>query len=140
MKAYTVLFAQDVPHYGSVEIEASSDEEALEAAKALDPSEIAADPLFENAVCKRIVSIEDPDGGMPFSDVPLDGHFLGLEKERAEMLEALELCADALSDLVRTDDGTPSISALGMARKILARADKSGIAALALKSRQEKRA
>jgi hypothetical protein len=32
------------------------------------------------------------------------------------MLEALTLCEDALSDLARSDDGTPSISALHLAR------------------------
>ena len=39
-----------------------------------------------------------------------------------EMLEALQLCEEALSDLARLDDGTPSISALHMARDAIARA------------------
>jgi hypothetical protein len=39
-----------------------------------------------------------------------------------EMLEALELCEDVLSELARLDDGTPSISALHMARDAIARA------------------
>jgi hypothetical protein len=34
MKTYTVIFAQDVPHYGSVEIEAKNDEAAIRRAKA----------------------------------------------------------------------------------------------------------
>ncbi len=38
-----------------------------------------------------------------------------------EMLEALRLCEDALSELARTDDGTPSISALLMIRAIIAK-------------------
>ena len=36
-----------------------------------------------------------------------------------EMVAALELCADALSELARLDDGTPSISALHLARTAL---------------------
>ena len=34
LKTYTVLFARDIPHYGTAEIEAESDEAALAAAKA----------------------------------------------------------------------------------------------------------
>ena len=37
----------------------------------------------------------------------------------AEMVAALELCADALGELARLDDGTPSISALHLARAAL---------------------
>jgi len=33
MKTYTILFAQDIPHYGSVEIEAKNDADALRRAK-----------------------------------------------------------------------------------------------------------
>ena len=39
-----------------------------------------------------------------------------------EMLDALILCEDALSELARLDDGTPSISALIAARSAIARA------------------
>jgi hypothetical protein len=122
MKTYTVLFAEDVPHYGTAEIEAENDAAALDAAKAYDLSEVTTDPEWENSVCKRIVYIEDVEGNTMFHDVPLDNHFLGLEGERAEMLEALELCEDVLSDLSRLDDGTPSVSALNMVRAILAKA------------------
>lgn len=60
MKTYTVLFAEDVPHYGTVEIQAESDDAALEAAKAYDISEVTLDPEWENSVSKRIVFIDDP--------------------------------------------------------------------------------
>lgn len=40
-----------------------------------------------------------------------------------EMLAALQLCEDVLSDLARLDDGTPSISALHMARDAIAKAE-----------------
>ena len=39
----------------------------------------------------------------------------------AEIVEALELCIDVLSELARLDDGTPSISALHLARDVLAK-------------------
>jgi hypothetical protein len=39
-----------------------------------------------------------------------------------DLLEALELCVDCLTDLSRLDDGTPSISALDQARAAIAKA------------------
>jgi hypothetical protein len=41
-----------------------------------------------------------------------------------EMADALELCVDALETLARSDDGTPSISALFQARDALAKAGR----------------
>jgi hypothetical protein len=131
MKTYTVLFAEDVPHYGTAQIEAESDEAALEAAKVYDISDVTLDTEWENSVCKRIVFIEDPDGNTVFYDVPLDNYDLryGGQKERllcdsaTLMFEALELCENALADLARLDDGTPSVSALNAARQALAKAN-----------------
>jgi len=40
----------------------------------------------------------------------------------SDMLAALELCVDCLTDLARLDDGTPSISALDQARAAIAKA------------------
>lgn len=130
MKTYSVLFAQDVPHYGTAEIEAKDDAAALEAAKAYDLSDVTDHPEWENSVCKRIVYIEDQEGNTIFHDVPLDNYDLpsGGDTERhlcdaaGDMLEALQLCEDVLSDLARLDDGTPSISALNAARKAIAKA------------------
>lgn len=130
MKTYSVLFAKDVPHYGCATIEAEDDAAALEAAKAYDHSEVTNDPEWENSVCERIVYIEDQDGKTIFHDVPLDNYDLryGGDTERrlcdaaGDMLEALQLCEDVLSDLARLDDGTPSISALNAARKAIAKA------------------
>jgi len=135
MKTYSVLFAEDVPHYGVAQIEAEDDAAALEAAKAYDISEVTNDPEWENSVSKRIVHIEDPEGHTVAYDVPLDGYSLrsGGDKDRllcdaaADMLEALELCEDVLSELARLDDGTPSVSARNMARAAIAKA-KGGLA------------
>ena len=38
------------------------------------------------------------------------------------MLAALELCVECLADLARLDDGTPSVSALDLARAAIAKA------------------
>lgn len=130
MKTYSVLFAEDVPHYGVAEILAPDDAAALEAAEAYDLSEVTIDAEWENSACKRIVWIEDSEGHTIAEDVMLDECFLryGSEKDRrlcdaaAEMLEALELCEDVLSDLSRLDDDTPSVSALNMARAAIAKA------------------
>jgi hypothetical protein len=130
MKTYSVLFAEDVPHYGTAEIKAKDDTAALEAAKAYDLSDVTNDPEWENSVCKRIVYIDDEEGNTIINDVPLDDYDLRHrgETERRlcdaarDMREALQLCADVLSDLARLDDGTPSISALNAARKAIAKA------------------
>src|SRR5207248_1410216 len=65
MKTYTVLFAQDIPHYGTVDIEAENDDHAIEAARIYwrdvenDP---VSDPDWNSSVCKRIVEIADESG------------------------------------------------------------------------------
>jgi hypothetical protein len=133
MKTYSVLFAEDVPHYGAVEIKARNPAAALKAAKAYDLSQVTTDPVWDNSVSKRIVYIEDADGNMLHCDVPLDDYHLrhGGEAERrlcdaaAEMLRVLELCEDVLSDLARLDDGTPSVSELNAARAVIAKAKGS---------------
>lgn len=45
-----------------------------------------------------------------------------LQNAAGDLLAALELCEDVLSDLARLDDGTPSVSALNAARKAIAKA------------------
>ena len=71
-----MIFAQDVPHYGSVEIDAVDDAEALAAAKAYDLSDVACDPDWKNSTCKRIVTIEDESGNVIAEDISLDNWFL----------------------------------------------------------------
>lgn len=70
------MFAQDVPRYGSVEIDAVDDAEALAAAKAYDLSDVACDPDRKNSTCKRIVTIEDESGNVVAEDISLDNWFL----------------------------------------------------------------
>jgi hypothetical protein len=52
-------------------------------------------------------------------DNEADAHLIAAAPK---MLEALHLCEDVLADLARLDDGTPSISALNMARTAIAEA------------------
>ena len=104
MKIYTALFAIDVPHYGSHDIEAEDDQAAIAAAEALNKADGVEyyDPSWENAVCARIVHIEDPDGNIIVYDKALDNHFLrsGGEADRllcdnaTELLKALKTIAD----------------------------------------------
>jgi len=76
MKNYSILFAQDVPHYGTAEIAAADDADALVKAKALDPGEVCTDPAWDDPVCRRIVHIEDPSGKVIEQDIALDDFFL----------------------------------------------------------------
>ncbi len=79
MKKYEILYAQDVPHYGTVELEAENDAAIVEAAKAywnatdLDPVD---DPDWNNPVCKRIVVIRDEAGNEIANDVRCDDYNL----------------------------------------------------------------
>lgn len=76
MKTYSILFAQDVPHYGTAEIVAADDADALAKAKALDPGEVCTDAAWDDPVCRRIVHIEDPSGKIIEQDIALDDFFL----------------------------------------------------------------
>jgi hypothetical protein len=82
---YTILFAEDVPHYGTAEIRAENDAAALEAAKACPLFEVTNDAEWENSACKRIVYIQDAEGNTIAEDVSLDDCSLryGGDKERA---------------------------------------------------------
>jgi hypothetical protein len=113
MKTYTVLFAEDVPHYGAAQIEAENDAAAVEAAKAFDLSDVTDDPAWEYSVCRRIVNIEDTDGEIIAEEISLDDCFLryGGEKDRLlcdvapELLDALETAEEQLSRYCIGDDG-----------------------------------
>ena len=78
MKTYTVLYAEDVPHYGQAEIEATDDDAAIEAARKVhaEGSLDLYDPDWDNAICKRIVHIEDQNGEIIAEDIPVDSYYL----------------------------------------------------------------
>jgi hypothetical protein len=121
MKKYEILYAQDVPHYGTVELEAESDAEIVEAAKAywnateLDPVD---DPDWNNPVCKRIVSIRDEAGNDIALDVRCDDYNLEyitddevtIRENATDLLEALErahACLDRIADRLLYEKGQP---------------------------------
>ena len=107
MKTYSILFAEDVPHYGTAVIEAENDSAALEAAKAYDLSEVTSDPAWEYSICKRIVHIEDGDGNDIAHDIPLDGYSPRSESVRDKTLfdAAPELLAAAQLVIERWANG-----------------------------------
>ena len=91
---------QDVPHYGSVELEALSDEHIVEAARVnwaateLDPVD---DPDWNNPVCKRIVQITDEAGKEIAADVRCDDYNLEyISDEQVTIREAAEAMLEAL--------------------------------------------
>jgi hypothetical protein len=130
LKMYTVLFAEDVPQYASARIEAADEAHALSLAKSFDTSGLDYECSRDDAVCRRIVHIEEPRGAIVATDIPLDNFSLRRAGDKesllldaaSDMLEALELCEDVLSELARLDDGTPSVSALHTARDAIAKA------------------
>src|SRR5690242_4286649 len=103
MKTYSVLYAEDVSHYGSTQIAAENDAEAIATAKGIsedDLCNIAVDPDHGNTSCKRIVHILDPEGQYIAADIPLDGYTIihGDDKRRIyesapTLLKALETIA-----------------------------------------------
>lgn len=99
MKTYTVIYAEDVPHYASADIEARRPEEAILKARKLETDGFTSfDPDWSASVCRRIVSIEEPDGTVIAHDIALDEYHLrnGGDADRhlceaaSDMLAALE--------------------------------------------------
>ena len=104
MKKYTALLAEDVPHYGTAEITAANHEEAIAAARLLDVSALCTDPDWSNSACRRIVHIEDPDGGIIAQDVALDGFFLRHNQNIDPLLcDAAPKLLDALTTVLEME-------------------------------------
>lgn len=102
-RTYTVLLAEDVPHYGSIEIIATSDREALETARTLEHSEICLQPDRENPVCRRIVHVEAEDGSILAEGVALDRYVLHHETEvRAKLCAMAPVLQTALELIALT--------------------------------------
>ena len=87
MKTYTVLFARDVPHYGSVEVNATGDVDALAKAKVhwkrvqRDRDEEPwpfTEAQHDSAVLARIVEIIDETGRQVAADIRLDTYLLSV--------------------------------------------------------------
>ena len=101
MKTYTVLYAQDVPHYGSVEICARNDEQAVAKARAYwkrlqrgkEPWPLY-DAQHDSALLDRIVDITDTKSGRQIAaDIGLDDYGLHrLSKLLREAETLLKAC------------------------------------------------
>jgi hypothetical protein len=77
MKTYIILYAEDVPHYAHGEVEARGPKDAIARARKLDTETFTAyEPDWSGAVCRRIVSIEDPNGEVVAEAIPLDDFVL----------------------------------------------------------------
>ena len=88
LKSYKVLLAEDVPHYGTTEIEAADDEDAIRVARALDVSGICVEASLDSPVCQRIVHIEDSGDNVIARDLPLDDYVLSRRPDPAVLAES----------------------------------------------------
>lgn len=99
MKTYSVLYAEDVPHYGSAEIEAENDADAIAKAKAISDEDLGNttnDPDHCNSVCKRIVHIQDAEGNDVAHDISLDAYELIHGEDKRRLCDAAEAMFEAL--------------------------------------------
>ncbi len=106
MKTYTVLYAEDVPHYGTREFDAANDILAIERAKAITPdamSNYTNDPDYKNTLCRRIVHIEGPVGIIA-EDIYL-GSDDSLRDSAHDLAQALELAICAMNTVPSFDTG-----------------------------------
>jgi hypothetical protein len=74
MKTYTIIYAEDVPHYGVREIEAPDDKAAIAMAISIDPGVMSAytlDPDYNHTQRRRVVTIDGPEGTIAV-DIELD--------------------------------------------------------------------
>jgi hypothetical protein len=99
MKTYIVLYAEDVPHYGTAVIEAENDAGAIAKASAItdeDLGNITNDPDHCSTVCKRIVHIQDADGNHVARDLSLDAYTLIHGENKRRICEAAPALLKAL--------------------------------------------
>ncbi len=132
MKTYTVLYAKDVPHYGCHEVQAGTDDAAIEAAIALhEQGDVTFDDAqWSGSVCARIVNIQDEHGNTIDEDRPIDDYFLRsggtasrfLCDAADEMLKALD-CAESFIAGFEDDECQEGVDdLLGSIRAAIAKA------------------
>jgi hypothetical protein len=72
MKTYIALYAEDVRHYATVEIQAEDTVDAIEKARSCDLTGVPTNPDWHNAVCRRIVEVTDEDENIVAEFISLD--------------------------------------------------------------------
>lgn len=74
LRVFQVVAAQDIPFYGSFELEAATPEAALELARArlLDDASVLNDRESEGAHSLRVLALQENDQDPFFSDIALD--------------------------------------------------------------------
>jgi hypothetical protein len=123
MPSYTAEFRTDVDFATRI-FRARSPQDALKKARAFAENQIDA------------LSFEHYSGAHPINEIAVSDaagdeaalwqeEDLRLRLAAGDLFDALELCVDCLAELSRTDDGTPSVSALAQARAAIARVKKS---------------
>lgn len=114
MRTYTVLYAEDVPHYGTREFDAADDTLAIERARAIAPdalSNYTNDPDHNDTLCRRIVHIEGPEGIIA-EDIYL-GPNDSLRDRAPDLAQALDEAINALkriADTAHYENGEPCTS------------------------------
>jgi hypothetical protein len=122
MPSYTAEFRTDVD-FATRMFPARSPQDALTKARAF--AENQSDAL----------SFEPYSGAHPINEIAISDaagneaalwqdEDLRLRLAAGDFFDALELCVECLATLTRTDDGTPSVSALAQARMAIARVKK----------------
>jgi hypothetical protein len=103
---YTVLYAEDVPHYGTREFEVADDQLAIERAQAITSdamSNYTKAPDYPNSRCRRIVHIEGPEGIIA-EDIYLSPDDC-LQDSAHHLAQGLELAIRALNMAPSFDTG-----------------------------------
>ena len=72
MKTYTALYAENVPHMGSVDFEAVDTVDAINKAQHLDFEQLTTNPDWSNTVSRRIVEITDDNENIIAEFISLD--------------------------------------------------------------------
>ena len=115
MQTYSVLYAADIPHYVTFEVQAANTEEALIAAKAkINTGDLLLqDPDWDLSILERIVRIEDENGNTIINDVPLDNYRLQTiagngHQPLIDALKAAEAAIEEATDVMFSgEDGKP---------------------------------
>lgn len=112
MPTYDVCYAADYACYGTFEIEAKTDEHAIELAKHYEHGDVSLEVQWNHLVLQRIVDIQRKIGEIVEENLPLDHYYLTdgtkeakhLWEAAEEMLAALKSIRTAALELAKERD------------------------------------